>query len=597
MFKKKLRDARVKAIVLLLVVVTVAVAGSAISNFSRAADVQKIPYPFIGGYLEAWYNVRPRDLPSNYNVLFYAFARVDINGNIEPFWHAPDKAALIADIAAMKAAGKPVILSIGGSHLVKQPPKKGVIADNYVNGLRPLIDEYGFSGIDWDVEGEVLSTDPAHMDAVAAGMVDVSYRLKNHYSAQGKPFFITMAPYFDPAVIGTYQRAARGMLPILTMINYQFYNNSNPPTYTFVRDTLDAWKTAVPGLQNNQWSLGFLHVDDWQGNTTSYQAMRDIWTGMHANRPGVQGVWSWGIGEKETPKGYPFQRELSPTVFGSILPPPSMPDVVVTNITLNPVSPVEGNQVVFSATIKNQGTVATPADQPVGISFSVNGAKKTWSSRAALAAGESAVLTASNSDVVPGTNYWTAVSGSHTVEAFVDDVNRFAETNESNNKLTKSFTVASAMSTATPSAPPAVIGAVTANTIALDWAPPSQPNGTITGYRIGWSSSNGLPVPSWSEVKTLPADPFVLINLSNTATYTIWIEAINANGTGARTTLTAKPLASAASPDINGDGKINSLDLSVVLSRDGQQYAAADFNGDGVVGAADIAILLGKWTW
>lgn len=49
--------------------------------------------------------------------------------------------------------------------------------------------------------------------------------------------------------------------------------------------------------------------------------------------------------------------------------------------------------------------------------------------------------------------------------------------------------------------------------------------------------------------------------------------------------------------DANGDGRINALDLSTVITRDGQNYPAADFNKDGTVGAADLAILLGKWTW
>lgn len=49
--------------------------------------------------------------------------------------------------------------------------------------------------------------------------------------------------------------------------------------------------------------------------------------------------------------------------------------------------------------------------------------------------------------------------------------------------------------------------------------------------------------------------------------------------------------------DANGDGRVNALDLSILISKDGQNFPAADFNGDGTVGAADLAILLSKWTW
>lgn len=49
--------------------------------------------------------------------------------------------------------------------------------------------------------------------------------------------------------------------------------------------------------------------------------------------------------------------------------------------------------------------------------------------------------------------------------------------------------------------------------------------------------------------------------------------------------------------DVNKDSRVNALDLSILISRDGQNYPAADFNKDGVVGAADLAILLNRWTW
>lgn len=52
-----------------------------------------------------------------------------------------------------------------------------------------------------------------------------------------------------------------------------------------------------------------------------------------------------------------------------------------------------------------------------------------------------------------------------------------------------------------------------------------------------------------------------------------------------------------AGGDANSDGHINAMDLSAVLSYDGQNYEPADVNGDGTVGAADMAILLAGWTW
>lgn len=178
---------------------------------------------------------------------------------------------------------------------------------------------------------------------------------------------------------------------------------------------------------------------------------------------------------------------------------PALPDVVVTSLTMSPAAPKTGDRVVFTAVIKNQGTVATPTGIDIGVGFFVGITQTNWSTRGPLAAGESATITATNDLAGSAVNYWTATAGTHAITAHVDDVNRFSESNETNNKLTVNLTV---------------------------------------------------------------------VNLATTIP-----------------------------GDTNGDGRVNAVDLSILLSRDGQNYPAADFNNDGIVGAADMSILLSKWTW
>ncbi|HVM76701.1 MAG TPA: Ig-like domain-containing protein [Candidatus Paceibacterota bacterium] len=48
--------------------------------------------------------------------------------------------------------------------------------------------------------------------------------------------------------------------------------------------------------------------------------------------------------------------------------------------------------------------------------------------------------------------------------------------------------------------------------------------------------------------------------------------------------------------DLNGDGKVNLVDFSIMLFHWGQNYAPADLNGDGTVGLVDFSILLFNWT-
>jgi hypothetical protein len=121
------------------------------------------------------------------------------------------------------------------------------------------------------------------------------------------------------------------------------------------------------------------------------------------------------------------------------------PDLIVTDVTWSPASPKPGDNVTFSAVIKNQGSAATPGSTIHGVLFSVNGTSVNWSdtNTATLAAGASRTLTANSGTLSTAT--WTAGSaGSYTVNANVDDVNRITESNESNNTFNKTLTVASA---------------------------------------------------------------------------------------------------------------------------------------------------------
>ena len=68
-------------------------------------------------------------------------------------------------------------------------------------------------------------------------------------------------------------------------------------------------------------------------------------------------------------------------------------------------------------------------------------------------------------------------------------------------------------------------------------------------------------------------------------------------GNGAAPTLAIEgtPGLPAASPDINGDGTVNGIDLSELLAAWATATAAADLNGDGTVSGIDLTALLAAW--
>ncbi len=117
-------------------------------------------------------------------------------------------------------------------------------------------------------------------------------------------------------------------------------------------------------------------------------------------------------------------------------------DLVVTDITWSPSSPKPGDQVTFSAVIKNQGSVASPGGTIHGVRFSIGELDNyfAWSDNYtnSIPAGGSTTVTA-NGGVASAT--WTATLGTTNVIAWVDDQERIDENNRTNNTFTKAITV------------------------------------------------------------------------------------------------------------------------------------------------------------
>jgi hypothetical protein len=130
--------------------------------------------------------------------------------------------------------------------------------------------------------------------------------------------------------------------------------------------------------------------------------------------------------------------------FFSITEQTMLPDVVITNIWLEPAAPAPGQKVTVKATIKNQGTAATPGGVVVAATFKVDGG--------ALGAffvrinGLDRPLAAGESYSAACETQWKAAAGTHTVWVMADDANRFPEANENNNVMDKSYTIANLLS-------------------------------------------------------------------------------------------------------------------------------------------------------
>ncbi|MFD8980405.1 chitinase [Streptomyces sp. NPDC059564] len=173
-------------------------------NFNNGATVQKIS-----------------DVSSQYDIIAVSFADATTTPGAITF--NLDSAGLggytvaqfKADVAAKKAAGKSVILSIGG--------EKGTIsvndsasANNLANSAYALMQEYGFSGIDIDLENGL---NPTYM----------TQALRSLSAKAGSSFVLTMAPQTIDmqSTQGGYFKTALAVKDILTVVNMQYYNSGS----------------------------------------------------------------------------------------------------------------------------------------------------------------------------------------------------------------------------------------------------------------------------------------------------------------------------------------------------------------------------------
>lgn len=206
-------------------------------------------------------------------------------------------------------------------------------------------------------------------------------------------------------------------------------------------------------------------------------------------------------------------------------PPSGSPDLIVTDIQWTPTNPTAGQEVTFKAVVKNQGTGATSQGVIVGAQFQINGNTVSWSDThtTALQPGQSVTLTANWGPYNKAT--WTASNGTFNVTAWVDDVNRIAESNENNNMYSKNITIGSPPTpTPTPSGQPDLIvtdiqwtpsnpkagDEVTFKAVVKNQGTGVSSPGVITGVQF---QINGNTV-SWSDTHTTPVQPGESVTLT-----------------------------------------------------------------------------------
>jgi chitinase len=291
-----------------------------------------LPAHILMGYWQDFSNgakaLTLAQVPTSYNLVAVAFGDSDstpgqvtfsIDSGLSSALGGYTASQFTSDIAALHSRGQKVILSVGGQNGTISVDD-ATSASNFASSVDSIIKQYGFDGVDIDLENGV---NPTYMASA----------LEQLESDVGSSLIITLAPQtVDTQSSGSdYLALALNIKSILTMINTQYYNSGtmNGCDGNVYAEGTENFMTALActelqsGLSASQVGLGLPASSSAAGSGyTSPSVINNALDCLAARAncgsfvpsttyPGIRGVMTWSI-NWDASNGYSFADTVSP---------------------------------------------------------------------------------------------------------------------------------------------------------------------------------------------------------------------------------------------------------------------------------------------
>jgi len=268
-----------------------------------------LPTKVIGGYWENW-GTGPTlgNIAAEYNTVFVAFAQgvsAD-SGKLQFRPQVQSAESFKVDVKKLQGRGVKVLLSIGGYYDMPNM-SWGYKIDNStkqneaVASIKTLVNEYGFDGIDWDLEHGINYI----------GLVEVSEQLKKLF---GDGFIIAAVP---APFSSEYLQLAKLLGSKLDFIGPQYYDRNMSEAQSRAEMILHT-KQLVSALGAERVGIGVRNVASPgstvdTNNVVSLTTAVAVWLELVKEFPKLKGVYVWSVNFDQS-VGYAFAKNMSKVI-------------------------------------------------------------------------------------------------------------------------------------------------------------------------------------------------------------------------------------------------------------------------------------------